>query len=257
MSVTANRYRPPKTYSQFMTARRMAPVIAGTALAVAGITRRSRAGLAMAAAGGIVAYLGLRADRLPRILEAKASVLLNSSPEEAYRLYRKFEDLPLFMYHLRSVTQIGEKQYRWVAIGPAELPIQWDAEVVDERESEFISWQSMANSDVEMKGSVSFAVATGGRGTWLTANTEFTTPAGALGRALAKLFGKDPSFLMQQDLRRLKAFMETGEIPTTEGQSHGPRSAMAGVLGAVDPDRRPQRHDVKSSAVFSENRRMA
>jgi hypothetical protein len=41
---------------------------------------------------------------------------------------------------------------------------------------------------------------------------------------------------MRQDLRRMKALIETGEIPTVEGQTHGPRSALAGLARVMNPD---------------------
>jgi hypothetical protein len=64
----------------------------------------------------------------------------------------------------------------------------------------------------------------------------YQPPAGALGGALAKVLGKDPSFMMRQDLRRLKALIEAGEIPTVEGQSHGPRSGVAAAARLLNPD---------------------
>lgn len=222
--------------------RYVAPLVAGAALTVIGLSRRSKPGFALAAAGGAIAYLGWRtkAAELDEFF-ARGSVLINCSAEEAYRRYSNLEDLPTFTYHLESVKQIGDRQYRWVALGPAGIPIQWDAEIVDQRPNEFISWRSSPNSALIAAGSVRFEKAPGGRGTIVTATTHFDHPAGEVGSAVAKMFGKDPSFLMQQDLRRFKALIEAGEIPTTEGQPSGPRSFAARALQAVNPDR-PQRH---------------
>jgi uncharacterized membrane protein len=208
-------------------------------MAVIGLSQRSKPGLVLAATGGTLAYAGWRANRSTAEKEflARGSVLLNCSPEEAYRRYRNFEDLPKFMYHLKSVTKIGERQYRWIALGPVGIPIQWDAEIVDERENEFLSWRTLSGSELTAAGSVRFEKAPSGRGTTLTAITHFDHPAGKLGNAVAKLFGKDANFLMQQDLRRFKALIETGEIPTTEGQAHGPRSLKAIAAKLADPDR--------------------
>ena len=41
------------------------------------------------------------------------------------------------------------------------------------------------------------------------------------GALLAKLFGEEPEMQIRDDLRRFKRLVETGEIPTTEGQSSG------------------------------------
>jgi hypothetical protein len=64
----------------------------------------------------------------------------------------------------------------------------------------------------------------------------YQPPAGAIGAALARILGKDPSFMMRQDLRRLKALIEAGEIPTVEGQSHGPRSGVSAIARVLNPD---------------------
>jgi uncharacterized membrane protein len=44
-----------------------------------------------------------------------------------------------------------------------------------------------------------------------------------LGAAFAWAFGDDPSHVIREGLRRFKQLMETGEIPTTEGQPRGRR----------------------------------
>ncbi len=217
-------------------ARRWAPIAAGGALALIGLSRKSAFGFTLAAAGAALAYFGSRTSEAQTESVARGSVLLNCSPEEAYGRYRNFEDLPTFMHHLQSVTKIGERQYRWVARGPFEIPVQWDAEVFDEKVGESISWHSMPDSPITMEGSVRFTTSPANRGTVLTSVTRFDHPASDLARTFAKLLGKDPSFLMQQDLRRFKALIETGEIPTTEGQSHGRRSAFDKALEGLDPD---------------------
>jgi uncharacterized membrane protein len=189
----------------------------------------------MAATGGIVAYGGITSSALQREPVARASVLLNCSPHEVYTFWRNLENLPRFMRHLESVTVTGDRQSQWVAVGPMGARIQWTAEIVNERENEFIAWHSLPDSDSDVDGSVEIRPATGNRGTLVQATIRYRAPHGAVAYRLAKLLGKDPSFLMQQDLRRFKALLETGEIPTTEGQSHGPRNLTAAVMRVADP----------------------
>jgi uncharacterized membrane protein len=38
--------------------------------------------------------------------------------------------------------------------------------------------------------------------------------AGAVGHAVATLFGADPAHKMKHDLQRLKSLVETGEVPS-------------------------------------------
>jgi len=49
----------------------------------------------------------------------------------------------------------------------------------------------------------------------VTVNIVYDPPVGKLGKAMAKLFGREPNIQARQDLRRFKQLMETGEIPTS------------------------------------------
>ena len=218
------------------TVLRWGAMVGGGALAILGLSRRSKAGLAAAAAGGALVYAGTRLDAQPREIIARSSMLVNCSPREAYHFWRNFENLPQFMRHLESVTPLGGDRSKWTVIGPLGTRIHWDAEIVTDRESEVIAWRSLEDSDIEVDGIVKFSRAPGDRGTLISPIIVYTPPAGRLGHSLARLFSKDPGFLMRQDLRRLKALIEAGEIPTTEGQSHGPRSAVAAAARLLDPD---------------------
>ena len=107
-----------------------------------------------------------------------------------------------------------------------------------------------------MDGYVEFRNATGNRGTFVSANIIYSPPGGRFGAALAKLLGKHPGFLMRQDLRRFKALIEAGEIPTIEGQSHGPRSRVAGAARVLDPDQSVRRES-RLADVLEAKRRTA
>jgi uncharacterized membrane protein len=218
------------------TALRWGALVSGGALALLGLSRRSKAGLATAAAGGLLAYAGARANSRPREIIARSSMLVNCSPSEAYQFWRNFENLPQFMRHLESVSILDGSRSKWTAIGPLGTHISWYAEIVTDRENEVIAWRSLPGSDISVDGIVKFSPAPANRGAIISPIIAYTPPAGKIGHALASLLSKDPGFLMRQDLRRLKALIETGEIPTTEGQSHGPRSGVAAAARLLDPD---------------------
>jgi len=55
-------------------------------------------------------------------------------------------------------------------------------------------------------------------------NIVYDPPAGKLGKAVAKLFGREPNIQTRRDLRRFKQLMETGEIPTSEPPLAAPRA---------------------------------
>jgi uncharacterized membrane protein len=127
------------------------------------------------------------------------------------------------MEHLESVRveDADSGRSHWVARGPLGRNVEWEAEVIEERENELLVWKSLPGSLVESMGRVEFVDAPGGRGTIVHVSMQYNPPAGSLGAAFAKLFGEEPGTQIKEDLRHFKQIMETGEIPTVEGQPAG------------------------------------
>jgi uncharacterized membrane protein len=148
------------------------------------------------------------------------SVHINRPVEDIYRFWRDFKNLPRVNAHLESVEIIDDKRSLWTAKAPAGKSVHWEAEITEDRPHERIAWRSIEGSTVENSGSVQF-VAAPSRGTFVRVEVNYCPPAGLLGAAVAKLFGEEPALQIEEDLRRLKQIMETGEVITTEGQSAG------------------------------------
>jgi uncharacterized membrane protein len=144
-------------------------------------------------------------------------ITINKPIEQVYDFWHNFENLPRFMRHLESVTVSGDRRSRWRAKGPAGSSFEWEAETVVDRENEWIAWRSVPGSGIQNSGSVRFQRAPGARGTELRVQMEYMPPAGALGRTIARLFGEEPEQQIEDDLRRFKQLMETGEIPMSDG----------------------------------------
>jgi uncharacterized membrane protein len=224
-------------HSRSVSVQRWGAAIGGGALTVYALARRSPVGAAVAAGGGALAYFTAQSRNRRREPLAHSTILVNCSLEEAYRFWHDFENLPRFMHHIESVTATGDKQSRWVSRGPFGRTIHWDAEIESDRENEFISWHSLPGSDINISGSVEFRKAAADRGTLVTVNIGLRSRSGAANGTIGGLFGKQPDFLLRQNLRRFKALVETGEIPTIEGQTHGPRGRAAAMARMADPDR--------------------
>lgn len=154
-------------------------------------------------------------------IDVTKATLINRPAEEIYRFWRDFKNLPRVMQHLESVEIIDNKRSRWVAKGPSGKRIEWEAETTEDRPNEWIAWRSTEGATVENSGSVWFEPATGGRGTLVRVELNYRPPAGRLGATIAKFLGEEPELQVDDDLRRLKQLMETGEIITTEGQPAG------------------------------------
>jgi uncharacterized membrane protein len=158
--------------------------------------------------------------------EIDASVTILRPRQEVYAFWKRLENLPLFMKHLETVEDLGDRRSRWVARTPAGGRVDWEAETIEERNGELLSWRSLPGSRVYNAGTVLFENTSGGRGTSVRVHLEFVPPGGAAGRIAARLLGPITSQQVREDLRRFKNLMEAGEIPTTSGQSAGRRHAF-------------------------------
>lgn len=139
-------------------------------------------------------------------------VTINRPPQELYRLWHNFENLPRFMRHLTSVQSLGDGRTRWVARGPARISVGWDAAIVRDIPNKLITWQSLENSSVVHAGSVSFEQMPGSAGTEVKVILRYEPPGGALGAAIAGLLGEEPSKQIKEDLLHFKRLVEFGEL---------------------------------------------
>jgi uncharacterized membrane protein len=142
------------------------------------------------------------------------TVTVMRSPEELYARWRDVTRLPELMSHLESVTPLGDGRSRWIARGPADIPVSWDAEIVADEPGRLIAWRSVGGADVDNAGSVRFTPAPGGRGTEVKVLLTYAPPAGPLGTAVASMLGKSGDQEVREDLRRFKQRMEADEVAT-------------------------------------------
>jgi uncharacterized membrane protein len=196
-----------------------------------GGARRRRTTLATAAVAGIAAvdaYAAVRSARhrqhgrgRPGPLHLEASVTVNKPVGEVYRYWRDFENLPSFMLHLQSVTADGDGRSHWKANAPVKRSVEWDAEMTGDEPNRRISWKSLPKSGIDNSGTVHFATTPDGRGTEVRVTLHYDVPGGALGRAVAKLWGEEPEQQVRDELRRFKQVMETGQIVRSDGLPEG------------------------------------
>lgn len=214
--------------SESSEAGRWASLIGGGALVLLGLRERSLRGALMAVAGGGLAYKAATSQGgvqealgMNQAIKVEKTVTINKPVEELYRFWHDFENLPTFMRHLKSVKVMSDKRSHWVANAPLGASVEWDADIIEDRENEFISWASVEGADVDNSGFVRFKPAPADRGTEVKVVIEYNPPGGAIGAAIAKLFGEEPEQQIGDELSRFKMLMEAGEIATNEGQPRG------------------------------------
>jgi uncharacterized membrane protein len=99
--------------------------------------------------------------------------------------------------------------------------IEWEAEIINEKENELIAWRSVDDSEVDTAGSVHFRELPHGRGTEVRVVLKYDAHAAQLAEPLARIMGASPRQQIHEDLQRFKQVMEAGEVATTEGQPRG------------------------------------
>ena len=143
-------------------------------------------------------------------INIRTSLMVNKPKAEVYAFWRKLENLPLFMKHLASVTEIDAKHSHWEATLPGNIgKVKWNAEIVKEEEGYMIGWQSIANSMVNNAGKVTFNDAQNGQGTELDVVISYHPPAGELGSGVAKLLNPVFEKMIRQDVMNFKDYIET------------------------------------------------
>jgi uncharacterized membrane protein len=227
-------------------------IVAGGALAVYGVSRKSASGTALAAAGSLLAIRGIRRAATHEAVHVERSFTINRPVGEVFSFFRNFENLPRFMYHLKEVRVTGERTSHWVARAPLGLELEWNAEIVEEEPNRYLIWQSVPSAVIPNRGAVEFQPASDYHGgTQITVSISYAPPAGRGGALFARVFGREPGIQIREDLRRLKQLLEAGEIPTTEGQSHGRRTAFVRMVQAAS-EPAPRRHPLPHERAWAD-----
>jgi uncharacterized membrane protein len=220
----------PRANKKIPTEWRVLAGLAGGALLISGMRRRSVLGNLLELAGAdLLTYgasghhlyeaLGLTSDyagdrqrtRIPHQIgvQVQRSIHVNAPPQKAYEFVRDLENLPRFMQHVKNVSKVDERRSHWVVKAPAGSEVEWDAEIINDLPGELIAWRSVNNPDVDSAGSVHFARSSRDNGTVVLVKMQYLPPAGVLGATVAKLFGEEPDRQLRDDLGRLKVALES------------------------------------------------
>lgn len=191
----------------------------GGGLALWGLGRRDAAGISIGLVGaGLLArgatntdfssLLGFGRERDGR--EVQKTVSIAAPVEEVYRFWSNYENFPRFMKNVLEVKPTGDGRSHWVVEGAAGVPVEWDAVTTRQVPNEVLAWKSVEGASVENSGVVRFTPEEDGT-TRVQVRLSYNPPAGALGHAVAALFGDDPKRKLDEDLAKMKSLIETGE----------------------------------------------
>jgi uncharacterized membrane protein len=186
-----------------------------------GAGRTAAALAAVAGITGVDVYAAATRSRSTSDTKLTAATTVMKSPQEAYDLWRRLDNLPDFMAHLDDVRSTGPRSSHWRATAPFGRTVEWDAEITADVPGERLAWRSLDGADIQNEGEVRFVPAPGDRGTEVHVKLRFTVPGGKLGETVARYFGEHPGQQLDDDLRRFKQVAETGEVVRSEGAPGG------------------------------------
>jgi uncharacterized membrane protein len=120
------------------------------------------------------------------------------------------------------ITDVDAVETHWMIDGPpGARHLEWRAIVITDVPGEVVAWRSRDDGGLANAGSVRFTPAPGDEGTEVKVELRYEPPRARALAWFAKLVRKDPGSFVAEALRRFKALMEAGEIPTTAGQPVG------------------------------------
>ena len=230
-----NLRRAPFEQVNWSPTERLAGAVGGALTLACGLRQRGVGGAVLGAAGLLLfgraasnlevrRLLGVGMER--RAVDVQKSIRIRAPVEEVFALWDDFENFPSFMSHVLRVRRLGsgdENRWRWTVQGPSGTRAEFDAVVTAREQNRLIAWQTDANSVVRHGGIVRF-IGNGDGTTTVDVKMTYNPIGGALGHAVARLLGADPKHQMDDDLLRMKTYLETGR-PPRDAAAQGPGEA--------------------------------
>lgn len=147
-------------------------------------------------------------------IKTEKSIVINKPVEALYRFCHRVENLSRFMDDLESVREKSNHQSHWIAKASKGVELEWEAEMIDDKENERIVWRAIEDGNVENLTSIRFEKNPNGDGTLVRCALQYHPTQSILGAAFKRLFGADPGKKVEDGLNHLKQMMEQGEAST-------------------------------------------
>jgi uncharacterized membrane protein len=198
-------------------------LLAGAMTAAHGFRRGRIAGTLLGPAGLLLmarSATNLELRRLfgigrPRYgVAVQKNIRIDAPVAQVFALWSDPERLPSFVTHVRAVRRIdggdANAQWRWTVDGPGRMPVEFDTMLTERQDNRLIAWRTTPDSLIQHAGRVRFEP-NGEDSTRVEVRMVYNPVAGAMGHAVARLFGADPKHQMDDDLLRIKTYLETGK----------------------------------------------
>jgi len=208
----ARRSRQPDLMQDnWAPATRALVAASGTALVVYGLARDR----VLAAAAGTLLLVRSAANRPLRealgaqgrgAIRVQKTMLVDAPADRAYDALRNYDDFPQFMRNVRRVEVRPNGTSHWTVAGPGGINVEWDATTTRMEENRLIAWATTEGGSIDHQGMIRLTPY--GDKTQIHVVMTYTPIAGALGHLAAVVLGADPKAQLDEDMLRMKAFLE-------------------------------------------------
>jgi uncharacterized membrane protein len=168
-----------------------------------------------------------------RAVEVQKTINIDAPVDVVYGFWSNYDNFPLFMHNVKEVRDTNDGFSHWTVAGPAGMTVEWDAILTDLDINRRIAWESVAGSTVDNAGEVCFVENPDGS-TRVDVRLSYNPPAGAIGHAVASLFGSDAKSEIDQDLLRMKTLIEQARFPHDAAKHAGDAGAATPAAPAAE-----------------------
>lgn len=149
----------------------------------------------------------------PVNIAIRTSVLVGKARQEVYDFWRKLDNLPLFMEHLKSVEVLDHVRSRWSLKLPTDVAeVTWDAEIIYDEPGEMIQWQSAPGEHIFTSGKVRFVDTPEPDTTLIHVVIVYQPPAGGIGAGVAHLLNPVFQKMVEADVQNFKRYMDMSSV---------------------------------------------
>lgn len=151
-----------------------------------------------------------------RGIDIQKTVRIQAPIERVFEIWEHCENFPNFLTHVRHVQQLHDgqstKRWRWTVTGPAGTEFDFDTALTTYEKNRVLGWRTDPGSLIQHAGHIRFSEEPGGA-TRVDIRMSYNPVAGAVGHAVARLFGADAKRQLDDDIVRMKQYIETGLPP--------------------------------------------
>lgn len=198
--------------------------LAGGAALYYGLARRRSGGALLGSVGLALLGRAMTNMELGRLVglgdggfavDVQKGIRIHAPVEQVYSLWMSFERFPALTSHVQRVRRVedadGRERWRWTVRAQHGIEAEFDSIVTAREENRLVAWQTEGGT-IEHAGTVRFHPREDGS-TTVEVKLRYQPLGGALGHGIARLLGADPKRQLDDDLLRIKTFLETGKPP--------------------------------------------